>query len=162
MYCPLKWRSLLKAKSLKIRRSPLVRFLSIHTSTFWRSSTRISSSVFFRLRLDRKLCQPTAGPEQSRRCSLDGVEQAWHRHSRHEQSGDNWPCRQSRLHSPGKLGRRAGERLRQRRQYSPHFLGGTRCPQRVGKYTAFAAWYLRLRRVVFSSSSEKPIHLENS
>ena len=57
MYCPSRLKSSPKGKFLKIRRSLRGRFLSIPTSTFWRSSTTISWSVFFRLHLDRKLCR---------------------------------------------------------------------------------------------------------
>src|SRR5262249_18627517 len=69
-----------------------------------------------------KLLQSSAGSEQPRWHSLDGPKQAGHWHSRHQQSGDDRPCCQSRLHSPGKLGRRSSERSCEGGQYRDHLL----------------------------------------
>src|SRR5437667_11797610 len=71
----------------------------------------------------RKLLQSSAWTEQSRWHPLDGLKQTWHWDSWHKQSRDNWPRRQSWLHSLGELGRCARERFGERRQYCPHLLG---------------------------------------
>ena len=63
------------------------------------------------------------GTKQSRRHSLDGIEQARHRHSRHEQSGNDRPRRQPRLHSDRELGRGAFEGFGQPRHDCHDFLG---------------------------------------
>src|SRR5438132_7503400 len=57
MFCPLKLKSSRRAKCPKILRSPLAKFSSTRPSICWRSSTTISSSVFFQLRLDLKRFQ---------------------------------------------------------------------------------------------------------